>query len=272
MLVDALFSKFGGENEVELCHLCARQYFGELETIDRAVDVRALVKSAGIAIRESNAGKFEGMFEWDNSGKETITLARSGSENRRRFTAAHELGHWLLRQTVLKGAAGVRYRSNDRGRASEEERLANLLAAEILMPLPAMMRLLSFQKITNRLVRQLSGRFGVSRQAFLRRIPQILNTTLIYLNVVPNRFKDATSHAIVDEAIYIVPGEGPFSDRDNVRLIRRISFAELLRQSSPSLGVKTSHGNLFATFDALAYNEPIPNADLLAVDVRFRVL
>ncbi len=59
------------------------------------------------------------------------------SEGRRRFTLAHEVGHWVLHHRRRPGAAGdvhVLHRDHTPGSRDPKEREANTFAAELLMP------------------------------------------------------------------------------------------------------------------------------------------
>lgn len=63
-----------------------------------------------------------------------VVIVNSGApRERQRFSIAHEIGH------VLLGRGGIKFRGG-REPHSQEERLANVIAAEILIPTPALMR------------------------------------------------------------------------------------------------------------------------------------
>jgi Zn-dependent peptidase ImmA (M78 family) len=86
---------------------------------------------------------------------------------RRRFSVAHELGHYGL------GQAGVQFF----GRYSKSERLANIFAARLLMPRPVVISIWSVLARTVEpfqwRVKLLAHRFGVSVAAARVRLEEI---------------------------------------------------------------------------------------------------
>jgi Zn-dependent peptidase ImmA (M78 family) len=108
-----------------------------------AVDVRGIARNLGIVVVEDDANdEIAGfLIKNYNDSAALIGVNRKHSEARRRFTIAHELGHFFLHEYD-----GVHFDGKNSGsqmflrdtRASEgthiEEREANLFAAELLMP------------------------------------------------------------------------------------------------------------------------------------------
>jgi Zn-dependent peptidase ImmA (M78 family) len=88
-------------------------------------------------------------------------------ESRRRFTLAHELGHWVC-QCLEGRTAPVYCRPKDLTTAADRaiEREANVFAAELLMPREAVTE--HFGKFAD--VDLLAGRLGVSRLALAWRL------------------------------------------------------------------------------------------------------
>ena len=83
-------------------------------------------------------------------------------EARRRFTVAHEVGHWVCQ--VMKGhEAPVYCRAEDVGNGTGKalEREANVFAAELLMPEPAVRAEFARAPVLG----SLAALFGVSEQA-----------------------------------------------------------------------------------------------------------
>ena len=99
------------------------------------------------------------------AGREIWLNGREARESpgRRRFTLAHELGHWICQ--CLEGRAAPMYcRSEEVGvrkRADPLEREANVFAAELLMPAP----LLRNRAATSGRVGEIACDFGVSEEA-----------------------------------------------------------------------------------------------------------
>ena len=86
---------------------------------------------------------------------------------RRRFTLAHEVGHWVCQCLEGKGAP-VMCRAEDVSESADRtlEREANVFAAELLMPEPAVRA--EFQRAAT--VTELAGWFGVSEEAMSWRL------------------------------------------------------------------------------------------------------
>lgn len=97
------------------------------DIVDPAVDVFGIARALGIDVREED---IEHAGEVDGSGSQAIMLIRSSDPRyRRRFTAAHELGHLLLHDL------GVQHRDDAYVSGSDpKERQANQFAAGLLMP------------------------------------------------------------------------------------------------------------------------------------------
>jgi Zn-dependent peptidase ImmA (M78 family) len=97
------------------------------------VPVEAIAEDyLGLSVAESESLKVSGMLL--PAGRE-VWLNATESPERRRFTLAHEVGHWVCQ--VLEGqGAPVMCRADEvgvgEGRALERE--ANVFAAELLMP------------------------------------------------------------------------------------------------------------------------------------------
>jgi transcriptional regulator with XRE-family HTH domain len=93
-----------------------------------------------------------------------IVLNRDDHPTRRRFTLAHELGHWLL------GDSEPVIVENTFGDDTDIERRANRFAVELLMPEGGVRNVMA--KVGDPVSGVVDGlvRFGVSREAFLNRL------------------------------------------------------------------------------------------------------
>jgi len=102
-----------------------------------------------------------------NSDKPTIYIKKTLPDTRKRFTLAHELGHYVLHKKE-----GVKFRldgfdySND-SKYAEEETEANFFAATILVPKDELKKLRSF--FDNNL-EVIADYFGVSKEVIENRI------------------------------------------------------------------------------------------------------
>lgn len=140
------------------------------------VDVRAAAEAVGVTVREAYLpSDVSGMLERDGKGHFVITVNASHPSTRKRFTIAHELGHYMLhRHLVGDGVDDDRaYRSTNVGKyhntriGPREETEANKFAASVLMPLNLIKELQS-KGVTSpaALARQL----GVSEHAMCIRL------------------------------------------------------------------------------------------------------
>lgn len=115
------FSKFQQETPAQVEKLCAR--LG--------------IECIGQNLRDDISGYIERL----NDHKYRIVYNSNHSEVRRRFTIAHELGHYYLHRAILGNGTGdsKAYRSDVPGHTNpkirtKEEREANSFAADLLMP------------------------------------------------------------------------------------------------------------------------------------------
>jgi Zn-dependent peptidase ImmA (M78 family) len=115
-------------------------------------------------------GRVSGMLVKRTGTDPEIRLNGEDSRNRKRFTAAHELGHYVRRSRQLEEYEYVDYRDEHSASGTdEEERFANGFAANLLMPRDAVQSL-SGEGTPDFL---LAKRFGVSREAMQNRLDNL---------------------------------------------------------------------------------------------------
>lgn len=151
------------------------------------VDVAAIVQHYGIQIKlERVDDDLSGFLYRDDSGVAIIGANRNHHENRRRFTIAHELGHFLLHEAervhLDSRTAGYALQLRNPESATGEnvnEREANLFAAEILMPAKHLAKdlrtsgsvdLLDDEEQANKILTHLAKKYKVSVQALTIRL------------------------------------------------------------------------------------------------------
>lgn len=95
------------------------------------IDLISICNDLDIKVKEVD-------FDDDLSGmlaKKTIYISSNIHENRKRFTLAHELGHYLVHKKQDNSYKGVRFRSEHiSSQEKNEEREANHFASLLLMP------------------------------------------------------------------------------------------------------------------------------------------
>lgn len=111
----------------------------------------------------------------DNNGEVVIKVNRHDVKARQRFTLAHELAHYLLHRDLLKNGIqdDVLYRSKQSDKVEAE---ANRLAADILMPLNIVLKLVEKNKeeINGELLyEEIADVMGVSKTALKIRLDKM---------------------------------------------------------------------------------------------------
>jgi Zn-dependent peptidase ImmA (M78 family) len=107
------------------------------------IDVLALAGYLGIAIREEalEDDTLSGFLRIESNGESLIIINRNHPPARKRFTVAHELGHFRLHSgdqihvDDVASATTVHFRDSDASKAIKLKEIeANQFAAELLMP------------------------------------------------------------------------------------------------------------------------------------------
>jgi Zn-dependent peptidase ImmA (M78 family) len=111
------------------------------------VDVRGIAATEGLRVVSAHIGVLDARLYRDG-GEWVLELNPAYAETAQRFSVAHEIGHLVLAHDGC-------------GSHPEDERAANVFAAELLMPLEMVK---SGLRETTRLG-ELAQRFGVSRDA-----------------------------------------------------------------------------------------------------------
>lgn len=144
------------------------------------VDVANIARSIGVEVQEAPADDdLSGFLYRDRKRKVVIIGVNSNQHpNRRKFTAAHELGHYLLHDfddVHVDRQFKVWLRSEASSQGTDlEEKEANLFAAEILMPARFIerdvQRIGTFDLMDEDVIRELADQYGVSTQAMTFRL------------------------------------------------------------------------------------------------------
>jgi len=139
---------------------------------------RALELYKELEVAEDNI-KGEGyIVDLGNLGGQII-LNESTKDERKRYTLAHELGHWVLHTYGLSI-------SNDtkNGPDANIERWCNQFAAKLLMPEDWILSSISSINLNNLIsaILTLPSKFRVSKQAIFIRIPEISPISIINLS------------------------------------------------------------------------------------------
>jgi hypothetical protein len=143
------------------------------------VDVGAAAKYVGIDhVVDSELTGSDGLLSATPSGTYIATLRKGQSASRKRFTLAHEIGHAIVFRSVgLRNAAldssQLRCKSGTADER-EEERLCDIIAAELLMPRQQFAQVMDRIGVSASTIPEIAQLFGVSLQATCRKVAQIL--------------------------------------------------------------------------------------------------
>ncbi|NIJ39328.1 Zn-dependent peptidase ImmA (M78 family) [Sphingopyxis panaciterrae] len=149
----------------------------EMQTVARylgaaPVDLYAIFDALGIDYAEKPIGSGESAWIERKGDRFSVVVNASEGATRRRFSAAHELAHYLLHRDLMQIDGDRMNRHTDRlygvpedNPASpftrQHEIQANRLAAQIVMPAPLVRK--KFAEYQN--AGQLAAAFGVSKAA-----------------------------------------------------------------------------------------------------------
>ncbi len=102
------------------------------------IDIVEIASNYGLTVHESSFDEVNNVAGFIDPETRKIVVNESDSPNRKSFTIAHELGHWLMHQSLLESdpdTYAILYRI-PLGGASEDyiEREANFFAANLLVP------------------------------------------------------------------------------------------------------------------------------------------
>lgn len=140
------------------------------------VPVENITKSLGFQLKlEAFEDEFSGCIIRKNK-QVIIGVNLTHSENRRRFTIAHEIGHYFLHEGKDTWDTNQSFKVNMRGSQTKndpQELEANFFAASLLMPANFLAADLEGQRldiVNDRTLDQLAKRYKVSTQALIRRL------------------------------------------------------------------------------------------------------
>lgn len=144
------------------------------------VDVEELARRQGVEVRyEDLEDQTSGVLVRKN-GDAVIGVNRNHHRNRRRFTVAHELGHWALHSEesgYFVDDFTVHYRGDGSTRGYDpRESEANAFAASLLMPEDALRNDLAGRRIDasdDDQLSKLADRYEVSLQALTIRLANL---------------------------------------------------------------------------------------------------
>ena len=143
-----------------------KKYLKENFNFGKRLNLYDLANKMGIVVEESTMQEGVAGNLQNKDGKWIIGLNKNHSDSRKRFTLAHELGHYVLhRRRQGDFSDSVFFRSFD---MDNIEYAANEFASEILMPESEVRKLITDKNIKN--ISILANEFGVSVAAMRYRL------------------------------------------------------------------------------------------------------
>ena len=128
-------------------------------------DLAKLVYARGLVYRELPMSGSEGRIVFGDHGGAVITVnSGTRSKARKRFSIAHELGHYELGHGVTHFEDELSLNYYRRG---YQESGANEFASELLMPTDYFLRAIAGRRFTPTLVNEVAGMFGTSLSSVL---------------------------------------------------------------------------------------------------------
>ena len=142
------------------------------------VDVEKIAKNLGIRVEFIDFDKDEISGLLVRKGKKTVLgVNRKHSENRQRFTIAHEIGHFLLHKTkpIFVDELALHFRTQISGEGINPEEIeANALAAELLMPRQFIEEdVANIDVLNEKAIQDLAQKYKVSVEAFVFRLTNL---------------------------------------------------------------------------------------------------
>ncbi|HET9342869.1 MAG TPA: ImmA/IrrE family metallo-endopeptidase [Candidatus Eremiobacteraceae bacterium] len=142
------------------------------------VDLRKITRHLGLAVQKDSLPPEISGFFYRKGTHNIIGVNKKHVPARRRFTVAHEIGHYILGhahdEVHVDRNFGFIFRDERSSRGvSKEEIEANAFAAALLMPAKFLMKDLStnaFDLVDSAVVSRLAHRYGVSVQALSIRL------------------------------------------------------------------------------------------------------
>ncbi len=140
------------------------QLFSELGIAAPAqIDIEAIAQHCGATVVYEPLVGSEA-YILGHHDRAIITVNSTASRGRQRFSAAHELGHWMRDRGTASFACEKRKMFLE-WRQEDSERLANVYAVDLLLPEPMFLPRAKAKDVTFDTVRGLASEFGTSLTA-----------------------------------------------------------------------------------------------------------
>lgn len=172
----------------------------------REFDLKELVQSRGAYYEEISLNKKDGRIV-SHLGKSIITINSNIIDlGKKRFTVAHELGHFELHKNLI-ATADTQFELCNWYQSGSHEKEANEFASELLMPSGLYHNSCKGQKFNHQLLLFLSNTFRVSRTAAILKFLRAGNHPILIVCCQDNKVKWwKMSKKMEDEEHDTIPG------------------------------------------------------------------
>ena len=148
--------------------------------IKGALRFEDITKPLGLTVKEVDSDGFDGALVRRSSGRGGRILVKRDirEQGRKRFTTAHEIGHYLLHKDADSLSCGVKEIANWTNLGANPEHEADEFASELLLPAAEMKTLIGTQWPSLQLVSNVAAEFDASLTATIRKILRRCNSKL----------------------------------------------------------------------------------------------
>lgn len=167
------------------------------------IDIEAIAEYCGATILYESLGGCEGRII-GYGDRACITVNKTSSRPRQRFSGAHELGHWMRDRERINAFTCTAKMFSTEWSTNNPERRANTYAAELLMPDFLFRKDAVNRSITLASVRELASLYQTSLSATALRLVELGNLPGIVLchQLDGSRWKWFSSGADVPKALW----------------------------------------------------------------------
>lgn len=178
-LDDLLTARMGGEDAFEAMRRACEQLLSQVSVPRPPIKLAPLARLMGAQLDyddRAGLGRAEAAIQF-REGQLVLWVSRSQFENvrtrkRARFSIAHELGHLLMFRML--GPEFLNHSEADATSYALTERLCDFAASQILMPRSMLHVAARERTFTASGLRSLEGLFGVSTQALLKAVADLV--------------------------------------------------------------------------------------------------
>lgn len=218
--------KTGTQDKIDACEALVTPLLSHTKRYGHyAFDSICQQNNIAVHRKNDNSLPFRGRFQWTQNGDPKIEIRADQNIERERFTFAHELGHWLIHKTLPDKKKetlfpGLAFCQNEH---DEEEKLADLIASELLMPRKRM----NLIPQNSEQFRKQCIEFGVAKHDLIKRHAMIGKRAASVVHIMPALPDNESAFATVDNACLVTDQGDVFEGRNAVSLENGLRFCEI---------------------------------------------